>query len=46
MGELDCGVLASASDMAALVAADSVYAFNGEGGIDTIAQSPHPAGSV
>jgi putative ABC transport system ATP-binding protein len=33
-GELNCGVLAGASDMAALVAAHRVYAFNGEGGID------------
>jgi predicted ABC-type transport system involved in lysophospholipase L1 biosynthesis ATPase subunit len=33
-GELDCGVLAGASDMAALVAAHRVYAFDGEGGID------------
>jgi putative ABC transport system ATP-binding protein len=33
-GELNCGVLAGASDMATLVAANRVYTFNGEGGID------------
>ena len=33
-GELDCGVFAGASDMAALVAAHRVYTFDGEGGVD------------
>ncbi len=33
-GELDCGVLAGASDMAALVATNRVYTFDGEGGMD------------
>jgi ABC-type cobalamin/Fe3+-siderophores transport system ATPase subunit len=33
-GELNCGVLAGASDIAALVAAHRVYTFDGEGGID------------
>jgi ABC-type taurine transport system ATPase subunit len=42
-GELNCGVLAGASDIAALVAAHRVYTFDGEGGIDMIAQSPHAA---
>ena len=45
-GELNCGVLLGASDMAALVAANRVYTFNGEGGIDMIAQSPHAATSA
>ncbi len=40
-GELNCGVLAGASDTAALVAANRIYAFDGEGGIDMIAQSSH-----
>ena len=42
-GELNCGVLVGASDIAALVAANRVYTFNGEGGIDMIAQSSHAA---
>jgi hypothetical protein len=45
-GELNCGVLAGASDMAALVAANRVYTFDGEGGIETIVQSSHSATST
>jgi putative ABC transport system ATP-binding protein len=40
--ELQCGVLISASDMSALLAAHRVACFNGEGGITVMAESQHP----
>jgi predicted ABC-type transport system involved in lysophospholipase L1 biosynthesis ATPase subunit len=39
--ELRCGVLASASDLGALMAADRVFCFDGEGGITEITGTPN-----
>jgi putative ABC transport system ATP-binding protein len=37
--EMDCGVLAGASDIEALSAADRVFSFDGEGGVSVMASS-------
>jgi predicted ABC-type transport system involved in lysophospholipase L1 biosynthesis ATPase subunit len=39
-GELQCGVLAGASDMSALLAAHQVFSFDGEGGMTAMPESP------
>jgi predicted ABC-type transport system involved in lysophospholipase L1 biosynthesis ATPase subunit len=39
-GELGCGVLVAASDMSALLAAHRVVSFDGEGGLNTMTESP------
>jgi predicted ABC-type transport system involved in lysophospholipase L1 biosynthesis ATPase subunit len=39
--ELGCGVLASASHLGALMAADRVFCFDGEGGLAEITDTPH-----
>ncbi len=41
--ELDCAILAGASDIASLAAANRIYTFNGEGGIDKIVESSQAA---
>jgi putative ABC transport system ATP-binding protein len=40
--ELNCGVLAGAKDLAALLAADRVLRFDGEGGLSSSPESTHP----
>jgi putative ABC transport system ATP-binding protein len=41
--EMDCGVLAGASDIEALSAADRVFSFDGEGGVSVMASSADAA---
>jgi predicted ABC-type transport system involved in lysophospholipase L1 biosynthesis ATPase subunit len=39
-GELGCAVLAGASDLSSLLAANQVFSFDGEGGLTLMAESP------